>query len=211
MDSPWGVDLVIFDGEELVYGRHPETQGEYFLGSKEFARAYVEDVDGRGNSGRDVAGLVLDMVGGTQAPDQPGAQQPEPRPQPRARRLGRRRQVDARASSSAWAGRSSTITWQSTTPASPRSTSSTSTTPTGTRPTTFPKTARRRAWPRWGRSSQPGWLSRTPEPVVDCLEKDPSGPVRPRPQRLALAADGLQVEGQHRQVQAEPLEGIPGQ
>ena len=45
LTDPWGVDLVLFDGEELVYGRHPETQGEYFLGSKEFARAYVEDVD----------------------------------------------------------------------------------------------------------------------------------------------------------------------
>ena len=34
MSTPWGVDLVIFDGEELVYGHHPDTQGEYFLGSK---------------------------------------------------------------------------------------------------------------------------------------------------------------------------------
>lgn len=65
LNSPWGIDLVIFDGEELVYGRYPETQGEYFLGSKAFARAYVEGVDGRGNPGRYVAGLVLDMVGGT--------------------------------------------------------------------------------------------------------------------------------------------------
>ena len=45
LNSPWGIDLVIFDGEELVFGRHPETQGEYFLGSKAFARAYVEDVE----------------------------------------------------------------------------------------------------------------------------------------------------------------------
>jgi hypothetical protein len=65
MNTPWGVDLVIFDGEELVFGSHPNTQGEYFLGSKEFARAYVEDVDARRGRGRYVAGLVLDMVGGS--------------------------------------------------------------------------------------------------------------------------------------------------
>jgi acetylornithine deacetylase/succinyl-diaminopimelate desuccinylase-like protein len=64
MDTPWGVDLVIFDGEELVFGRHPDTLGEYFLGSKEFARAYVEDIEARRKSDRYVAGLVLDMVGG---------------------------------------------------------------------------------------------------------------------------------------------------
>jgi hypothetical protein len=65
MNTPWGVDLVIFDGEELVYGSHPNTQGEYFLGSKEFARAYVEGVESRRTKARYVAGLVLDMVGGS--------------------------------------------------------------------------------------------------------------------------------------------------
>ena len=65
MNTPWGVDLVIFDGEELVYGHHPDTQGEYFLGSKEFARVYVEDVEARRSRSRYAAGLVLDMVGGS--------------------------------------------------------------------------------------------------------------------------------------------------
>ncbi len=65
LNTPWGVDLVILDGEELVYGQHPETQGEYFLGSKEFARAYVEDVDARRSRDRYAAGLILDMVGGS--------------------------------------------------------------------------------------------------------------------------------------------------
>ncbi len=65
LNTPWGVDLVIFDGEELVYGRHPDTQGEYFLGSKEFARSYVEDVEARGSRSRYAAGLVLDMIGGS--------------------------------------------------------------------------------------------------------------------------------------------------
>jgi len=39
--TPWGVDLVLFDGEELVYGQ----DGEYFLGSKEFARRYAESLE----------------------------------------------------------------------------------------------------------------------------------------------------------------------
>jgi Zn-dependent M28 family amino/carboxypeptidase len=65
MNTPWGVDLVIFDGEELVFGAHPNTQGEYFLGSKEFARAYVVDVESRRTKSRYIAGLVLDMVGGS--------------------------------------------------------------------------------------------------------------------------------------------------
>jgi Zn-dependent M28 family amino/carboxypeptidase len=64
LKTPWGVDLVIFDGEELVFGRQFDTQGEYFLGSKAFARAYVEDVEARGSKSRYAAGLVLDMVGG---------------------------------------------------------------------------------------------------------------------------------------------------
>jgi Zn-dependent M28 family amino/carboxypeptidase len=64
LNTPWGVDLVIFDGEELVFGTHPNTLGEYFLGSKEFARSYIEEVDGQRSRSRYVAGLVLDMVGG---------------------------------------------------------------------------------------------------------------------------------------------------
>ncbi|WP_165227678.1 M28 family peptidase [Aquisphaera insulae] len=64
LKTPWGVDLVLFDGEELVYGRHPETQGQYFLGSKEFARAYVEDQEREKLRFEYVAGIVLDMVGG---------------------------------------------------------------------------------------------------------------------------------------------------
>jgi len=62
LETVWGVDLVLFDGEELVYGR----DGEYFLGSKEFARRYVETSDERPAPFEYVAGLVLDMVGGRQ-------------------------------------------------------------------------------------------------------------------------------------------------
>jgi Zn-dependent M28 family amino/carboxypeptidase len=65
LKTPWGVDLVILDGEELVFGKHPDTLGEYFLGSKEFARLYAEDGDKQRSRTEYVAGLVLDMVGGT--------------------------------------------------------------------------------------------------------------------------------------------------
>jgi len=39
METEWGVDFVLFDGEELVYGRN----GDYFLGSRHFARKYLAD------------------------------------------------------------------------------------------------------------------------------------------------------------------------
>ncbi|MCA1685575.1 MAG: M28 family peptidase [Planctomycetia bacterium] len=63
LSTPWGVDLVLFDGEELVYGQGQDQNGEYFLGAKEFARVYVEGVDSRRLKSRYVAGIVLDMVG----------------------------------------------------------------------------------------------------------------------------------------------------
>ena len=59
MKTPYGVDLVIFDGEELVYDR----VGEYFLGAKEFAKRYKAGLRDRNNKKRYVAGLLLDMVG----------------------------------------------------------------------------------------------------------------------------------------------------
>ena len=40
LNTEWGVDLVLFDGEELVFGNNPR-RGEYFLGSWAFARAYA--------------------------------------------------------------------------------------------------------------------------------------------------------------------------
>ncbi len=61
--TPVGVDLVLFDGEELVYGNNPRS-GEYFLGSKYFAQVYADQVDRRRTPVRYVAGMVLDMVGG---------------------------------------------------------------------------------------------------------------------------------------------------
>jgi glutaminyl-peptide cyclotransferase len=63
LTTPWGVDLVLFDGEELVYGQGRVQNGEYFLGSKEFARVYVEGVDSGRRRSRYAAGIVLDMVG----------------------------------------------------------------------------------------------------------------------------------------------------
>jgi Zn-dependent M28 family amino/carboxypeptidase len=57
-----GVDLVLLDGEELVYGH----TGEYFLGSKAFAQAYARGRRGGKAKSRSrySAGILLDMVGG---------------------------------------------------------------------------------------------------------------------------------------------------
>lgn len=65
-----GVDLVAFDGEELIY----DDKGDYFLGSREFAEEYRK----AGGQARYVAGFVLDMVGGDPLaiyPDREGYQQ----------------------------------------------------------------------------------------------------------------------------------------
>jgi glutaminyl-peptide cyclotransferase len=63
LETHWGVDLVLFDGEELVFGNDPRV-GEYFLGSEEFARVYARQVSRRQNKAHYAAGIVLDMVGG---------------------------------------------------------------------------------------------------------------------------------------------------
>jgi len=63
--TPWGVDLVLFDGEELVYGGGQNQNGEYFLGSKAFAGAYNRSQRNRTKTTPHyAAGIVLDMVGG---------------------------------------------------------------------------------------------------------------------------------------------------
>jgi glutaminyl-peptide cyclotransferase len=63
LPTAWGVDLVLFDAEDLVYAE----VGEYCLGSKEFARVYAEGLETQAQARRAgpryVAGLVLDMVG----------------------------------------------------------------------------------------------------------------------------------------------------
>jgi glutaminyl-peptide cyclotransferase len=63
LPTPWGIDLVLFDGEEIVYGQGQNQLGEYFLGSKEFAKQYAEGVDSGSLKYRYAAGIVLDMVG----------------------------------------------------------------------------------------------------------------------------------------------------
>jgi glutaminyl-peptide cyclotransferase len=63
LNTQWGVDLVLFDGEELVFGNNPRV-GEYFLGSEEFARVYSRQVSRKQTRMRYGAGMVLDMVGG---------------------------------------------------------------------------------------------------------------------------------------------------
>jgi glutaminyl-peptide cyclotransferase len=62
LNTQRGVDLVLFDGEELVFGNNPDA--EYFLGSTYFATRYKQLRDARRIQYRYVAGMVLDMVGG---------------------------------------------------------------------------------------------------------------------------------------------------
>lgn len=54
LSPEYGVDFVFFDGEELVYG----DRGEYFLGSKHFARQYKNEPPDH----RYVCGVLVDMV-----------------------------------------------------------------------------------------------------------------------------------------------------
>jgi Zn-dependent M28 family amino/carboxypeptidase len=64
LPTEWGVDLVLLDAEELVYGRGRQTRGEYFLGSRAFAGAYAR-ARKAGKIGYEYhAGILLDMVGG---------------------------------------------------------------------------------------------------------------------------------------------------
>lgn len=56
LDGDLGVDLVMFDGEELVYD---DRRDRYFLGSTWFARKYRD----RKDKYEYVAGVLLDMVG----------------------------------------------------------------------------------------------------------------------------------------------------
>jgi Zn-dependent M28 family amino/carboxypeptidase len=62
--TPWGVDLVLFDGEELVYEDGGQRRGEFFLGSIDFAERYkVARRSGKSTS-KYVCGIILDMVAG---------------------------------------------------------------------------------------------------------------------------------------------------
>jgi glutaminyl-peptide cyclotransferase len=64
IESPYGIDLVLFDGEELVFGNNPR-RGEYFLGSTVFARSYAAQRSDRSRARvQYVGGILFDMVGG---------------------------------------------------------------------------------------------------------------------------------------------------
>ena len=60
--TPWGVDLVLLDGEELVYEGADDIK-KYFLGSRAFGKAYEADRKSGKLKDKYVAGIVLDMVG----------------------------------------------------------------------------------------------------------------------------------------------------
>lgn len=55
LPSNLGIDLILFDGEELVYD---EARDPYFLGSTYFARAYAENSD----MPRYEAGVLIDLI-----------------------------------------------------------------------------------------------------------------------------------------------------
>jgi hypothetical protein len=55
LERSYGVDFVLFDGEELVFGENDE----YFLGAKHFAQTYAAQPPGY----RYRSGVLLDMVG----------------------------------------------------------------------------------------------------------------------------------------------------
>ena len=60
LEGKYGVDFVLFDGEELIYpGRFGSWSGEYFLGSEHFARQYKKNPPEH----KYAAGILLDMVG----------------------------------------------------------------------------------------------------------------------------------------------------
>lgn len=63
LETPYGVDLVLFDGEELVYGNNPR-RGEYFLGSTVFAKNYLAQRERSRPRMTYVHGILFDMVGG---------------------------------------------------------------------------------------------------------------------------------------------------
>ncbi|GAC1333838.1 MAG: M28 family peptidase [Isosphaeraceae bacterium] len=61
-ETPWGIDLVLFDAEELVYGESPPLD-QYFLGARYFSRSYAAERASRKIKYKYSAGILLDMVG----------------------------------------------------------------------------------------------------------------------------------------------------
>jgi glutaminyl-peptide cyclotransferase len=62
--TPWGVDLVLFDAEEIVYGSGQDQTGEYFLGSKHFARTYAKARREKKAGDRYEAAILFDLIAG---------------------------------------------------------------------------------------------------------------------------------------------------
>lgn len=60
LPTAWGIDLVLLDGEELVY----QPGDPYFLGSKAFAADYARARRARSLSFQYKAGILIDLIGG---------------------------------------------------------------------------------------------------------------------------------------------------
>ena len=136
-------------------------RGEYFLGSKEFARLYAVGVDDQTLPYRYSAGIVLDMVGGRDLRLDQEENSLNLAPGLVREVWGVARQLKATGLQIAGSARRSwTTTSPSTTRVSPRSTSSSSPIPTGTPARTSPRIARPRASNRSVRFSLPGFRCR---------------------------------------------------
>jgi Zn-dependent M28 family amino/carboxypeptidase len=62
--TPWGIDILLVDGEELVYDENGRRFGEFFLGAKEFAKQYTKARRSPRAKSKYVCGILLDMVAG---------------------------------------------------------------------------------------------------------------------------------------------------
>lgn len=62
--TPWGIDILLVDGEELVYQENGRRFGEFFLGAKEFAKQYKQARRSPKVKSKYVCGILLDMVAG---------------------------------------------------------------------------------------------------------------------------------------------------
>ena len=132
LKTEFGVDFVLFDGEEYVFETNPLGGGDkYFFGSEHFADEYVKTKDKRKH--RYDAGAAARPVRGQGRAAEGRAVLAARRPRSWSSRCGAWRRTSARSrSSTSAATRCRTTTSRSTGSASRPSTSSTSTTRTGT-------------------------------------------------------------------------------
>lgn len=69
LDCPFGIDFVLFDGEEFIHDNRQSEQGGdvYFLGSRHFADEYARRIAAGGDPWTYKEAVLLDMVAGHNA------------------------------------------------------------------------------------------------------------------------------------------------